>query len=277
MLTIVLTIPDVFKSVAEALPTLLGDLTAAHARLHAPGGADYAPIECDLAAASAAIERAAHCDLLASLLPTEPFVTIRGAVHRQALVCEGTYYTLAGPVTLARPLYRSVEKPAGRVLDPIGLQVGTIGTGWLPQTATAMAFQMQQGTDREAEQNGKATRRLMYSRGAFASVAHAVGQQVQLVRPEVEHALIVNYVIPAEARAISASIDRVSVRMEEPKPRAPGRAEEGCPQRPNDRSPARGGWRTVRRSRCTMRKARRCIRSGMGGCRKETRSPSWRG
>lgn len=240
MATIVLTIPDEFKSLAAALPTLIGQVTEAHARLHAPGGADYGPIECDLAEASAAIERAAHRDLLASLIPTEPFVVIHRTVHRQALVCDGTYYTLAGPVTLSRPLYRPIDQPAGRVLDPIGLQVGAIGTGWLPQTATAMAFQMQQGTDREAEKNGRQTRRLMYGRGSFASVAHAVGQQVQLYRPEVEHALIVNYVVPAEARTISASIDRVSVRMEEPKPRPPGSARKG------DRKPKRSvtcAWR----------------------------------
>jgi len=233
VLTIVLTLPDAFKSLATALPTLIAQVLDAHARLHTPGGTDYGPIECDLAEASAAIERAAHRDLLTSLVPTEPFVVIHGAVHRQALVCEGTYYTLAGSVTLARPLYRPVDQPAGRVLDPIGLQVGAVGTGWLPQTATAMAFQMQQGTDREAEKNGLETRRLMYSRGAFASVAHAVGQQVQLYRPDVEHALIEKYVIPAEARTISASIDRVSVRMEEPKPRAPKRATKG------DRTPKR--------------------------------------
>ena len=240
MTTIVLTIPDEFKSMADALPALVDRVAAAHGRLHAAGGGDDGQVEVDIAAAGAEIERAAHRDLLASLIPAEPFVMIHGAVHRRHPRVRGDLVH-AGRTGDARraALYRPAARPKGKALDPIGLQVGAIGTGWLPQTATAMAFLMQQGTDREAEKTGTEIRRLMYSRGAFASVAHAVGRQVQLhhrCRTRAPHELR----DPGGGAHDQRLAGSRNWRMEEPKPGVAGRATKGTSK---PRRSVRCAWR----------------------------------
>jgi hypothetical protein len=49
---------------------------------------------------------------------------------------------------------------------------------------------------------------------------------------DIEDAFIEQYEVPAEARSVSVSLDRVSVAMEEPLPRPVGRPKKGAPKRP---------------------------------------------
>jgi hypothetical protein len=49
---------------------------------------------------------------------------------------------------------------------------------------------------------------------------------------EVEDAMITAYQLPAEARSVSASVDRVSLPMAEPRPRPPGRPKKGAAKQP---------------------------------------------
>jgi len=49
---------------------------------------------------------------------------------------------------------------------------------------------------------------------------------------DIEDALIEQYEVPAEARSVSVSVDRVSVSMEEPLPRPVGRPRKDAPKRP---------------------------------------------
>jgi hypothetical protein len=51
----------------------------------------------------------------------------------------------------------------------------------------------------------------------------------------IEEALIRSFEVPAEAKSVSVSLDRVTVPMEEPKPRPPGRPKKGAPKRPVQR------------------------------------------
>ena len=54
-------------------------------------------------------------------------------------------------------------------------------------------------------------------RCAFERVAHLVGKQYGSKREEVERALVETMEIPDGAHAISVSLDRVSIPMEEPR------------------------------------------------------------
>ncbi len=95
-----------------------------------------------------------------------------------------------------------------------------------------MAHQVQQVTSREAEESVRQLGRLPYSRSSFERVAHAVGALYAPAHGDIEDALIEQYEVPAEARSISVSLDRVSVPMEEPLPRPVGRPKKGAPKRP---------------------------------------------
>jgi hypothetical protein len=79
-----------------------------------------------------------------------------------------------------------------------------------------MAHQVAQGTSREAEATARELARLPYSRSSFERVGHEVGTLFRRAQPRIEEALIQAYVVPAEARSVSVSIDRVALPMEEP-------------------------------------------------------------
>ena len=98
-----------------------------------------------------------------------------------------------------------------------------------------MAHAVQQGTSREAEAAAGEFGRLPYSRSSFESVAHLVGALAVADRQDIEDALIDAYEVPEEARSISVSLDRVSVPMEEPRPRPVGRPRKDAPKNPVER------------------------------------------
>jgi hypothetical protein len=111
-----------------------------------------------------------------------------------------------------------------------------VADGWLPRTARAMAHDVQKASSREAEASASEHKRLEYSRSSFERVAHAVGALYVLAHVEIEDALIEAYEIPAEASSVSVSLDRVSVPMEEPRPRPVGRPKKGAAKRPVSRN-----------------------------------------
>jgi hypothetical protein len=95
-----------------------------------------------------------------------------------------------------------------------------------------MAHAVQQGTSREAEATAGEFGRAPYSRMSFERVAHLVGALAVADCRDIEDTLIEAYEVPAEARSVSASLDRVSVPMEEPRPRPRGRPRKGAPKKP---------------------------------------------
>jgi len=99
-----------------------------------------------------------------------------------------------------------------------------------------MSHAVQQGTSREAEATAREFGRLPYSRSSFERVAHVVGALAVADRQDIEDVLIEAYEVPAEARSISVSLDRVSVPMEEARSRPVGRPRKGAPKRPVERN-----------------------------------------
>lgn len=229
---IVIEVPAEHKDLADAVRRLIARVTVQVKR--GPGGKaiDYGKVEREVGEDAAAIERAAHRSVLAALDVDAPKVTIGGERHTRVGRYEQSYYTLAGPVTVERSVYRRDGERNGKVVDTISLRAGVVGDGWLPQTARAMAYQVQRGTAREAATGAAEIGRLTYSRCSFERVTHLVGELYADRNDEIDDALITAYEPPAEARSVSVGLDRVSLPMIEPRPRPPGRPKKGAPKRP---------------------------------------------
>ena len=102
------------------------------------------------------------------------------------------------------------------MVDAVSLRAGGVGDGWLPRTARAMSYAVQQGTAREAEATAREFGRLPYARMSFERITHLVGALAVAGHQDIEDALIDAVEVPAEAASVSVSLDRVSVPMEEP-------------------------------------------------------------
>ena len=232
MAVMVIEVPEELKPLGDAMMEAITAVRKARAGTGAGKAMDYAAVEVAIGDAAARIERAGHQAVLQALDIDRPSVMIGGARFTKVGRCEATYYTLAGPVAVERSLYREAGKRNAKVVDPVSLRAGVLEDGWLPRTASAMAHQVQQVTSREAEESARHLGRLPYSRSSFERVAHAVGDLYVPAHGDIEDALIEQYEIPREARSVSVSLDRVSVPMEEPRPRPVGRPKKDDPKRP---------------------------------------------
>src|SRR5581483_3986672 len=221
-----LQVPPLCQSLIKPLQGLLS-MVAAQCSLFSSGApVDYAVVERQVADLVAQVESASHQLLLEHLDVDAPRVLVEGKPYVRVERSCATYYTLAGPVVVERTLYQDAHQRSGPTVDAVSLRAGVVETGWLPQTAQAMAHLLQQGTSREAKATAEQLCRLPYSRSSFERVGHAVGELYVQDHMRVEQALIETLVVPKEATGISVSLDRSSVPMEEPNP-SPPRREPG--------------------------------------------------
>jgi len=236
----VIEVPDQFVEVGKAMAEHLAMLQRTVDRLGGGKAVDYAAVEAAIAEGASRTELAAHGAILKRLDMDVPAVVIGGARYTRVGRCEGAYHTMIGSVSVERSLYRqSGERggqPGGRVVDAVSLRAGVVGDGWLPRTARAMSYAVQQGTSREAQATAQEFGRLPYARASFERVAHLVGALAVADRQDIEDALIDAVEVPEEAASVSVSLDRVSVPMEEPRPRSAGRPKKGAPKRPVERN-----------------------------------------
>ncbi len=236
----VIEVPEEFTEVGKAMAEHLAILQRTVARLGGGKAVDYAEVEQAMSESAGRTELAGHRAILQSLDIDVPAVMIGGVRYTRVGRCEASYHTMVGSVSVERSLYRQSGQrggqPGGKVLDAVSLRAGVVADGWLPRTARAMAHAVQQGTSREAEATAKEFGRLPYSRASFERVAHVAGALAVADHQDIEDALIDAYEVPAEARSISVSLDRVSVPMEEPRPRPVGRPRKGAPKRPVERN-----------------------------------------
>lgn len=236
MATMVIDLPEDLKGL-EAPIRAIAETVQRRVRAARGDGrsVDYARVEADLAEQAAAIERAAHGVTLQALDIDEPFLMIGGQLHRRVVRTPGTFRSMAGPVAVERSRYRPVSERNADTVDVISVRTGAVGDGWLPATSSGMAHAMQQTTSREAAVHAERTFRLRYSRSSFENIAHLVGHAVVERRSEVEDKLIERLAVPEDARTISVSVDRVTIPMEEPRKRGPGRPRKGAAKKPIQR------------------------------------------
>ena len=217
-MSILVEVQDKYQPLVDAFLQTVQAVQALQDTLPAGAPVDYRQVEHALAQGSAALERAAHAAALQLLDVDAPLVTIDGQSYRRVMRSPGSYYTMAGEVSVPRTLYRKLGERTAATVDAISLRCGVVGDGWLPSTAEAMAWECQRAPAREAEAASRLWQRLPYSRCAFDRVAHLVGEQYQSHRAAVERELVETMPIPQQAHSVSVSLDRVSVPMEEPRP-----------------------------------------------------------
>lgn len=228
-----LEIPDALKPMFEPLRQLVATTQAQVERGGGRGrAAAYEAFECRVTERLAAVERAAHEVSLSALDVDAPRILIGGELHVRVIRDSTTYMTQAGGVSVVRSLYRRAGDRRGPTVDPVALRAGAVDGAWLPGTARDMAYLLQQGTSREAEATARELGCLPYSRSSFERVGHVVGATYLRQHQEIEERLIAIFEVPREACSVSVSLDRVSVPMEEPRARPPGRPRKGDPKRP---------------------------------------------
>ena len=219
MTSIQLEVEAEYQGLVAAFVRLMAQVLTWRAAAMADGAAvDYSQVEQQVAQDIATLERETHTAILSALDLDAPQVLVDGQAYRQVLRSPGTYYTMAGPVCVQRTLYRKVGERSGPTVDTVSLRAGVVGDGWLPRTAAAMAWECQRAPSREAEAASQQWQRLPYSRSAFESVVHLVGEHYGHRREVVERELIETMTIPKEAYSVSVSLDRVCIPMEEPRP-----------------------------------------------------------
>ena len=227
---------EVPEELAEAVKKFVLEVEESAPSADGGRAVDFAKYEDAVEEAAAKLEREAIRRVLQRFDIDTRRVVIGGKAYTRVGRYEGTYKTKAGPVTVMRSLYREDGRRNGKTVDPVSVRVGAVEDGWLPGTARAMSFQLQNGTSREAEAAMGEAGRLKYSRSSFESVGHAVGARYEAVHAEVEDALIEKYVVPTDAKSISVGLDRVNVPMEEPAKRPIGRPRKDAPKRPIERN-----------------------------------------
>jgi hypothetical protein len=231
-MSMTIVIPDGLEKLGESVEKLVAEVSGNVRTFKLGKTPDYRDVENSIAKRAAEIETNSHQAMLQSLDVNAPIVIIGGKEYRQVLRSEGNYYCMAGGMKVMHTLYRECGTHHGKTVDPVSLRAGVVGDGWLPLTAQAMAFQLQKGTSREAEQSARETKRLEYSRPSYERVGHLVGELYVKNHAEIEDMMIQAFEVPSEAQSISISIDRVSVPMEEPRKRPVGRPRKDAPKNP---------------------------------------------
>lgn len=233
---IIVEFPPHLKGMASAVQSFVDEVEGVRGR-NAKGGAavDYEAVENRYADLSAKIETEAHGATLSSLDIQARRVRIGGRLYHAVGRFPADFRTQSGAVPVTRTLYREAGVRNGPTADPIALRIGAVEDHWLPGTAKAIAFYVQQGTSREADMAARQIRRLPYSRSSMERIGHAVGAVFVAEHADIEDQLMDVIDLPREAASVSASVDRVSLPMEEPRPRPEGPLRKNAPKNPISR------------------------------------------
>lgn len=230
MAKVTLEVPEEVAEKLRAMEAKLKATVSAAREGAAELGVDDALAAIDEAVDATALEMKRR--VLQGLDIDAPQVLIGGQLHARVGRYTATYKTRQGPLEVERSLYRKVGERNGPTVDAVSLRSGSIGDGWLPEAARAMAHLLACGTSREAEATAGVLGVLPYSRASFERVGHEVAALYAAERPRVEALLAERLEVPQGAHSVSLSLDRVAVPMEEPRPRPVGRPRQGAPRQP---------------------------------------------
>jgi hypothetical protein len=198
------------------------------------GEEDFAASESRLGRLFAEAETQCLGAMLRGLDPVEERVEVDGFTwRRMKLRTAETYFTLRGPVRVARGLYRREDIRNGPTLVPLDLRAGMVEGRYTPAAAKAAAILAQAHPSREADTIAKALGVLPYSRSSQLRAGADIGTRWDTIRLDAEPGLAESMTIPKAAAAVSVAADRVALPMSEPRTPTPEDLEAGV-KRPVD-------------------------------------------
>lgn len=228
------TVVEVPIELEAAVKDLVTTYELARSKAQSGRRLDCRAMEADFRDVARECERAALEGFVNAAVVRAERIHVNGREMWAAVESEGEYMTAAGPIRVPRFLYREVRN--GPTFDAVAARLGMVDGNWLPGAASQMAYLLQMGTSREAEETARQLGRLPYSRSSFERVGHVVGEHYVNCHADIDQELIESYEVPEEAAGVVASIDRVSVPMEEPRPKPAGRPRRGAPKKPIERA-----------------------------------------
>jgi hypothetical protein len=198
---------------------------------------DFEAFERELHEHMMALERELIAEELARYDVDVERVEVAGTVYRQSLTSTETYLSAAGPVTVARHLYR----PAGRStksICPLELRAGLVGGLFTPRAARQGAFVVAHLTPREAAALFGELGGMTPSHSSLDRLPKMISEQWEAHREAWEAALRQAETVPAEATVLSLSLDGVLAPMKEA-----GRVEKRT--QPDKQASGPAGYREV--------------------------------
>ena len=232
-----MTISPDFSSHVNALPeplhAPLGALLAELAAIFEMGEvtpASFASAENELISSVIAFGRDSILALARKADPTSPVIHVDGQKYQRLKETTRPVFTPFGSGSVKRSLYRKVGVRNGPTIDPVTLRCGLVKRA-TPRAGSLYSAFIASVPSREASKLLQQLK-IQTSRSSLDRIAQAFGERFEDHREELDTVLIEDFVIPEEAVAVSVSVDRVSVPIEKPKPRGPGRPRRGTAKRP---------------------------------------------
>jgi len=142
-----------------------------------------------------------------------PQVEVEGERYERVLRCETTYNSAAGPVRVARSLYRSPR--GGRAICPLELRAGMIEGYWTPLAAKQARWAVAHLTPQESAELFDLLGNMTPSQSTRERLPKALRVHWEVQRPHFEAILRTPETIPEEAVAMAVSLDGVMAPMKD--------------------------------------------------------------
>jgi hypothetical protein len=140
-----------------------------------------------------------------------PQVEVEEERYDRVLRCETTYNSAAGPVRVARSLYRSPR--GGRAICPLELHAGIIEGYWTPLAAKQAIWAVAHLTPQESEELFTLLGNMTPSKSTLDRLPKALSVHWEAQRPHFEATLRQQETIPEEAVSMAVSLDGVMAPM----------------------------------------------------------------
>jgi len=173
---------------------------------------DLAAFERDLRAKIAAVEQEAIARELERFDLDVPELDVDGVRHRRVVRAEKTYLSSAGPVRVARTLYRAGGGPS---IVPMELRAGVIEGFWTERAAQLGAWAVAHLVPSEAEELFERMGSMQPSRASLDRLPKALSATWEAKRGPMLEAVRARECVREDTVAVAVSLDGVQVAMKD--------------------------------------------------------------
>ena len=142
-------------------------------------------------------------------------IVVEGTSFRRVLRAEQTYMTAAGPISVARTLYKDRSDEGERAIVPMELKLGIVGGFWTPTAARQAAWLVSQMTPQTAEELCARMGNMAPSKSSLDRLPKELAERWDEDAKGFEAALRDAMMVPDEAVTVMASLDGVLAPMKD--------------------------------------------------------------